>query len=62
MVSDKTDHHPMGATTQGLLLSYAMAAKAAKTGRQLFVKLQKKHQRLLEQVLMALKEFEPPPI
>jgi len=31
-------------------------------GRQLFVKLQEKHQRLLEQVLMAPKEFEPPPI
>jgi len=39
---------------------YAIAAKVVRTGRQLFVKLQEKHQRLLEQVLMALKEFEPP--
>jgi len=41
---------------------YAMAAKVVKTGRQLFVKLKEKHQTLLEQVLLALKEFEPPPI
>jgi len=33
-----------------------------KTGRQLFVKMQEKHQILLEQVLHALKEFKPPPI
>jgi hypothetical protein len=41
---------------------YAMAAKVVRTGRQLFVKLQDKHRTLLEQVLFALKEFEPPPI
>ncbi|MCP4936283.1 MAG: hypothetical protein GY927_19285 [bacterium] len=30
--------------------------------RQLFVKMQEVHRELLKQVLMALKEFEPPPI
>ncbi|MBL4665764.1 MAG: transposase [Sneathiella sp.] len=40
---------------------YAMAAKVVKTSRQLYVKLQAKNQRLLEQVLRALWEFEPPP-
>ena len=41
---------------------YAMAAKVIKTGRQLFVKLQARNQILLEQVLIALRRFEPPPI
>jgi len=41
---------------------YAMAAKVVKTGRQLFVKLKENHRTLLEQVLIALKEFEPSPI
>jgi hypothetical protein len=41
---------------------YAIAAKVVRTGRQLFVKMQGKHRILLERVLMALKEFEPPPI
>jgi hypothetical protein len=41
---------------------YAMAAKVVKTGRQLFVKLKETHRKLLEQVLLALKAFEPPPI
>ncbi len=41
---------------------YGIAAKVVKTGRQLFVKLKEKHRTLLEQVLIALKEFEPPPI
>jgi len=41
---------------------YAIAAKVVKTGRQLFVKMQEKNRILLEQVLFALKEFEPPPI
>ena len=41
---------------------YAIAAKVVKTGRQLFVKFKEKHRRLLEQVLLALKEFESPPI
>jgi len=36
-----------------------MAVKIVKTSRQLYVKLQAKNQRLLEQVLTALKEFEP---
>ena len=41
---------------------YAIAAKVVKTGRQLFVKLQKNHQTLLEQVLLALRRFDPPAI
>ena len=41
---------------------YAMAAKVVKTGRQLLVKLKGQHRALLNTVLLALKEFEPPPI
>ncbi|HID45116.1 MAG TPA: hypothetical protein EYP34_05120 [Chromatiaceae bacterium] len=41
---------------------HAMAAKVVKTGRQLFVKLKAKHRTLLEQVLIALKTFEPRPV
>jgi hypothetical protein len=41
---------------------YAMAAKVVKTGRQLFVKLKATHHTLLEQVLIALRQFDPPPI
>ncbi len=41
---------------------YAMAVKVVKTGRQVFVKLKEKHRTLLEQVLIALKEFEPLPV
>ena len=41
---------------------YAMAAKVVKTGRIFFVKLQAKNHLLLEQVLTALRRFEPPPI
>jgi len=41
---------------------YAIAAKVVKTGRQLQVKVRKGHRTLLEQVLLALKKFEPPPI
>ena len=41
---------------------YAMAAKVVKTGRQLYVKLQAAHQTQLQQVLDALRRFEPPPI
>lgn len=37
---------------------YAMAAKVVKTGRQLYVKMQDKHQALLSQVLQALRRFE----
>lgn len=41
---------------------YAIAAKIVKTGRQLRLKLNAKHQSLLESVLMALGSFKPPPI
>lgn len=41
---------------------YAIAAKVVKTGRQIFIKCQAKHQTLLEQVLFALRRFDPPPI
>lgn len=41
---------------------YAVAAKVVRTGRGLYVKLQERHKTLLEQVLLALKGFEPPPI
>ena len=41
---------------------YAMAAKVVKTGRQLYVKLQAAYQTQLQQVLDALRRFEPPPI
>lgn len=41
---------------------YAMAAKVVKTGRQWFVKVQAKNQQVLEQVLIALRRFAPPPI
>ena len=41
---------------------YAMAAKVVKTGRQYFVKLRKDHRLLLQEVLDALRRFEPPPI
>jgi len=41
---------------------YAIAAKVVKTARQVFVKLQEKHSQLLEQVLNALRRFDPPPI
>jgi len=41
---------------------YSLAAKVVCTGRQLYVKLRTKHRNLLEKVLIALKEFEPPPI
>lgn len=41
---------------------YTMAAKVVRTGRQVFVKLQAKHQQRLNDVLMALGRFEPPPI
>ena len=41
---------------------YAMAAKVVRTGRQLFVKLEQKNKALLEEALLALKTFDPPPI
>lgn len=41
---------------------YAIAAKVVKTGRQIFVKMQENHQVLLDQVLIALRRCEPPPI
>lgn len=43
-------------------IEYAMAVKVVKMGRQVFVKLKEKHRTLLEQVLIALKEFEPLPV
>jgi len=52
--------HHRGMTIRWRL--YAIAAKVVRTGRQLFVKLKDKHRKLLERVLIALKEFEPPPI
>jgi hypothetical protein len=36
-----------------------MAAKVVKTGRQWFVKLKEKHQRLLEQVLLTVSKSDP---
>lgn len=41
---------------------YAMASKVVKTGRQVFIKLQAKHQAFLGQVLQALRRFNSPPI
>jgi len=41
---------------------YGMAATVVKTGRQLWVKLEQGHCGLLDQVLAALRRFEPPPI
>ena len=41
---------------------YGMAAKVVKTGRQVFVKLKAQQHVLLETELLALKEFESPPI
>jgi hypothetical protein len=37
-----------------------MAAKVVKTGRQWYVKLKENHRCLLEQVLIAVREFAPP--
>ena len=56
----------MFAVVNGALIQIIMGSPVCyglvKTGRQLFVKLKEKHRRLLEQVLLALKEFESPPI
>ncbi|MBT6080950.1 MAG: IS1380 family transposase, partial [Gammaproteobacteria bacterium] len=41
---------------------YAIAAKIVKTSRQLYVKAKQKHQLLLQQVLIALRSIDPPPI
>ena len=41
---------------------YAIAAKVVKTGRQLWVKLKAEHRHLLERVLLALRQFDPPPV
>ena len=41
---------------------YGIAAKIVKTGRQLYVKTKQKHQQLLQQVLVALRRIDPPPI
>ena len=39
---------------------YAIAAKVVKTGRQLYLKVTRRHQELLAEVLSALRRFEPP--
>jgi hypothetical protein len=41
---------------------YAIAAKVVETILQIFVKMQENHQALLDEVLIALRRFEPPPI
>lgn len=41
---------------------YAIAAKVVNTGRQLFVKVSRRHRNLLAEVLSALRRFEPPTI
>jgi len=38
---------------------YAIAAKVVKTGRQLFVKVSRRHRKLLAEALSALRRFEP---
>jgi len=50
------------AKTRAAMRAQIEVAKVVKTGWQLFVKLKEKHRTLLEQVLLALKGFEPPPI
>lgn len=40
---------------------YAIAAKLVKTGRQIFVKIPAVHQIILNQVLAAMRQFEPQP-
>jgi hypothetical protein len=59
LLPEKLAHHRVMTLRWRL---YAMAAKIVKTGRQLFVKLQAKNQTLLEQVLISLRRFTPPPI
>ena len=41
---------------------YAMAAKVIRTGRQVFVKVRVQYQALLNEVLIAMRQFEPPPV
>ena len=38
---------------------YAVAAKVVKTGRRIWVKFQRNHRSMLEEVLVTLQEFEP---
>jgi hypothetical protein len=52
--------HHRGMTIRWRL--YAIAAKVVRAGHQIFVRLAHQHRLLLERVLLALKEFEPPPI
>lgn len=40
---------------------YAIAAKVIQSGRQVFIKVQAQHLALLNQVLTAIRQFEPPP-
>ncbi len=48
--------------SRAITLRWHLAAKVVGTGRQLLVKMREKYRLLLEQVLLALKEFEAPPI
>ena len=41
---------------------YAIAAKVVKTGRQFYVKVSRRHRKLLAEVLSTLRRFEPPNI
>ena len=41
---------------------YAIAGKIVKTARRLYIKIRDKHQQMLQEVLLCLKRFEPPPI
>lgn len=59
LLQEELVHHRAMTLRWGL---YAIAAKVFRTGPQLIVKLKEKHRILLERVLLALKEFEPPPI
>lgn len=57
LLPEKLAHHR--ATTIRWRL-YAIAGKVVKTARQLTLKLKEKHHQLLDQVLEALRRFEPP--
>ena len=41
---------------------YTIAAKVVRTGHQIWVKMRENHRIFMEQVLLALKRFEAPPI
>ncbi len=48
--------------SRAVTLRWRLAAKVVRTGRQLLVKMREKHRLLLERMLLALKEFEAPPV